>query len=306
MNISSSTARLQRTVLSSVAGLSVVATVLLLVALPSASTPKTAVHLPSGQAANAAFVKGLAMSGMTTSSSAVKPSGVSVAIKNYAFSPATLSVGVGSTVTWTNDDTAPHTVTVSSGPVKFASPTLQKGDTYSFTFTTPGTYSYYCAVHPSMTGSVVVTGSTSTPTATPTTSVPTTPTPTPTSTGGMPMPSGDSECAVSGALQTFLSHVNSAHLAESPGQQVQDILDLDSYIGNHLVLVERMLSPLTDGGLSSALSSLLSTFLTHVNSAHLDESPAQQVQDISDVNSYIGNHLVLVQHMLAGVEGLTC
>jgi hypothetical protein len=122
----------------------------------------------------------------------------------------------------------------------------------------------------------------------------------------MPMPSGGSTCAVSSGLQTLLTHINTAHLDESPAQQVSDILNLDTYIGNHLVLVERILAPLTGGGLTSALSNLLSTFLTHVNTAHLDEPPAQQVSDILNVNTYIGNHLALVQHMLSGFEGLAC
>lgn len=122
----------------------------------------------------------------------------------------------------------------------------------------------------------------------------------------MPPPSGSSDCAVSSGLQTLLTHINSAHLDESPAQQVSDILNLDSYIGNHLVLVQRILSPLTDGGLTNALSGLLSTFLTHVNTAHLDEPPAQQVSDILNVNTYVGNHLALVQHMVSGFEALAC
>jgi hypothetical protein len=107
-------------------------------------------------------------------------------------------------------------------------------------------------------------------------------------------------------LQTLLTHINTAHLGESPGQQVNDVLNVDQYIGNHLVLVQRILQPLTGGGLTSALSGLLQTFLTHVNSAHLGESPGQQVNDILNVNSYIGNHLVLVQHMLSNTESLLC
>ena len=80
-----------------------------------------------------------------------------VMIMNYAYSPASLSVAVGDTVTWTNMDTAPHTVTVTSGPVQFNSGNLQKGQSYSYTFTTAGTYKYYCAVHPDMKASVTVT-----------------------------------------------------------------------------------------------------------------------------------------------------
>ena len=172
-------------------------------------------------------------------------------------------------------------MTIQSGPVTFGSPTLQKGDSFTYTFTTPGTYTYYCAVHPTMTASVVVTGS-STPTpitSTPTTTgTPTSSTPAPSmSSSGMPMPGsgGGESCAVSTGLQTLLTHINSAHLNESVGQQAQDILNVDQYIGNHLVLVEHILSPLTDGGLSGALSNLLSTFLGHVNSAHLDEPVGQ-------------------------------
>jgi plastocyanin len=60
-------------------------------------------------------------------------------------------------------DSAPHTVTVSSGPEKFGSPNLQKGDSFSYKFTKPGTYDYYCAVHPDMKGSVTVTGGATTP-----------------------------------------------------------------------------------------------------------------------------------------------
>jgi plastocyanin len=289
-------------VLATVAGFSVTATVLALFALASAPAKATVIHLPSAAAANAAYEKGL--------QTASTVSGVPVAIQNYAFAPAALTVPVGTKVTWTNDDTAPHTVTISSGPVTFSSPSLQKGDTYSFTFTTPGTYSYYCAVHPSMTAKVIVTGSTSTPppTVTPTTTMPTPSTPisTPTSTMSMPSGGGSESCAISSGLQTLLTHINSAHLDESPAQQVSDILNLDTYIGNHLVLVQRILGPLTGGGLTGALSDLLSTFLTHVNTAHLDEPPAQQVSDILNINTYVGNHLALVQHMVSGFESLAC
>src|SRR5689334_22645512 len=81
---------------------------------------------------------------------------INVMIEHYQFSPADLSVHVGDTVTWTNMDDAPHTVTTSSGPDKISSPTLNKGDTFSFTFTKTGVYAYYCAVHPDMKGSVNV------------------------------------------------------------------------------------------------------------------------------------------------------
>lgn len=300
--------QMTRRALATTAGLSIAATVFGLAALSNGTPAAKTVHLPSAKAANAAFVSGLLSS--TDPLPAAKPAttgNVQVAIENYAFSPAALTVAAGTKVTWTNKDTAPHTVTVSSGPVKFSSPSLQKGDTYTFTFTAAGTYSYYCAVHPSMVAKVVVTGSTpptTTPSKTPTTSS------APTSTSmPMPMPTssgGAATCAVSSGLQTLLTHIDTAHLQESPGQQVNDILNVDSYIGNHLVLVEKILDPLTSGGLTNAVSGLLQTLLTHVDTAHLGESPGQQVNDILDLNSYIGNHLALVNNMLSSTQSLLC
>ncbi|MGW3414942.1 cupredoxin domain-containing protein [Streptomyces sp. NPDC000888] len=80
----------------------------------------------------------------------------SVTMKGYAFSPASLSVPVGSTVTWTNQDTAPHDVKTTSGPVSIHSPMLDKGESWSFTFSTAGSYGYYCTVHPDMTAGITV------------------------------------------------------------------------------------------------------------------------------------------------------
>jgi len=225
-------------------------------------------------------------------------------IMNYAFSPSSLTVAAGSTITWTNMDTAPHTVTVSSGPVKFNSPTLQKGDTFTYTFAKAGTYQYYCAVHPDMKASVTVTGDTPTPTPTPTptTSAPTTPTPTPTTSS----PSPSEECAVSSALQTFLTHLNAAHLSESPAQQVQDILNLDNYLKMHMVLIENMLAPLTNGGLTDIISGDLTTIFTHIETAHLGESPTQQLQDILNTDQYLKMHMAWIESLVAPIAAETC
>ena len=83
------------------------------------------------------------------------PQPVSISISNFAFSPSQISVKAGTKVTWTNNDSASHTVTSNNGA--FGSGTLGTGATYSFVFKTPGTYSYHCAIHPSMTATVVVT-----------------------------------------------------------------------------------------------------------------------------------------------------
>jgi amicyanin len=77
-----------------------------------------------------------------------------VKIDNFTFNPPRLVVKAGTTVTWDNDDDIPHTVVATAKA--FRSKTLDTEDKYSFTFTTPGTYEYFCSLHPHMTGSIVV------------------------------------------------------------------------------------------------------------------------------------------------------
>jgi len=80
-----------------------------------------------------------------------------VTIKNFAFSPAILTIKTGTTVTWTNQDGAPHQVASDPGtPVAFSSDSLANGASFQFTFTQPGTYAYYCTIHPSMKGTIIV------------------------------------------------------------------------------------------------------------------------------------------------------
>lgn len=80
-----------------------------------------------------------------------------VSIADFAYSPESITVKAGTAVTWTNQDTVGHTVTTEDGSEGPDSETLAKGDAYSYTFNTPGTYNYYCAPHPYMKGTVVVT-----------------------------------------------------------------------------------------------------------------------------------------------------
>ena len=83
-----------------------------------------------------------------------KPDLIEVRIDNFSFGPTELTVMAGDTVTWTNRDDIPHTV-VSTDKV-FKSKVLDTDEKFSFTFTTPGTYPYFCSIHPKMTGRVVV------------------------------------------------------------------------------------------------------------------------------------------------------
>jgi plastocyanin len=81
---------------------------------------------------------------------------ITVVIDNFNFTPRDLSISAGDTVTWINRDDVPHTATSNDDPAAFDSKALDTDDKYSFTFARPGTYKYYCKVHPHMTGSVVV------------------------------------------------------------------------------------------------------------------------------------------------------
>ena len=91
----------------------------------------------------------------TTADSPAPQGGTAVTISDFKFNPATLTVPVGTTVTWTNNDEEPHTIAAKDG--SFHSPGMDTHGTYSFTFTTPGSYDYICSIHPFMTGTVVVT-----------------------------------------------------------------------------------------------------------------------------------------------------
>jgi plastocyanin len=77
-----------------------------------------------------------------------------VKIVNFSFTPATLTVSAGTTVKWTNQDSAAHTVTANDG--SFDSGQMAQGATFSFTFSKAGTFSYKCGNHPTMLGKVIV------------------------------------------------------------------------------------------------------------------------------------------------------
>ncbi len=77
-----------------------------------------------------------------------------IGIKQFKYGPPILSVPVGTTVTWVNHDEEPHTITSATGA--FSSTGLANDDTFAQTFTKPGTYQYFCAIHPYMKGTLVV------------------------------------------------------------------------------------------------------------------------------------------------------
>jgi plastocyanin len=125
-----------------------------------ASPGRSLPGLPGASGSGSPSMPGMDMpsSSATGTAKAQAPvSGNAVAIKGFAFSPASLTVKAGTTVTWTNQDSDAHTVTSdgSGGPLN--SKAMNTGDTFTFTFAKAGTYKYLCTIHPFMTATVTVT-----------------------------------------------------------------------------------------------------------------------------------------------------
>jgi plastocyanin len=80
--------------------------------------------------------------------------GTQVALKNFAYDPANVTIKAGGSVTWTNQDSVTHDVTADNG--EFKSGSLANGATFSFTFAKAGTYPYHCGIHPTMKGTITV------------------------------------------------------------------------------------------------------------------------------------------------------
>jgi amicyanin len=248
-------------------------------AAPAAALPGVAEALPVAAAPAAAADSG-------SSGAAATAATTSITIMNYAYSPANVTIKVGDTVVWTNHDTAPHNVVISDGPVKFTSPTLNTGETFTYTFTVAGTYDYYCSIHPDMKASVTVEGDGGTD-----------PTPPP-ATGG---------CVSSDVLDAFMAHVKAAHLERSPFQQVTDILAVDQYVLTHTVWLEQVLQPVFDGTADQVVKDTLAPVIAHIQAAHLERSPLEQVNDILATDQYILTHTVWLETVLApAAEQLTC
>lgn len=117
-----------------------------------------------------------------------------VTIADFHFSPATTTIHVGDTITWSNSGPSSHTATASNG--SFNTGILKKGQSASHTFARPGTFSYVCQIHPFMHGTITVLAATTSTTTSPTTSTgataatPTAANPTATTTAGTPTPPG--------------------------------------------------------------------------------------------------------------------
>jgi plastocyanin len=119
-----------------------------------AGTPPDAVDVsPSPMASPAASPAASPVTSPAAGSPAAT-TGDTVAIRDFAFQPAALDVALGTTMTWTNEDSVQHTATADDG--SFDSGELAQDESFSHTFSTPGTFTYICTIHPSMTGAITV------------------------------------------------------------------------------------------------------------------------------------------------------
>ncbi len=121
---------------------------------PSAAPSVAPSTAPSVAPSAAASVAPSAAASVAPSAAASAATGDAVSIANFSFQPATITVPVGATVTWTNNDSAGHTVTANDG--SFKSDRLESGATFSQTFAKAGSFAYHCSIHPGMTGTVSV------------------------------------------------------------------------------------------------------------------------------------------------------
>ena len=128
----------------------ILAAMIILAVLLAACSPTPATTSTTAPAATSA-------SSSTSAATAAVPvtgSETQVTIKSFAFDPDSVTVKAGDTVTWTNQDSAAHTVTADDN--SWTSPNIAKGATFSHTFTTAGTVAYHCSIHPTMKATVVV------------------------------------------------------------------------------------------------------------------------------------------------------
>ena len=102
-----------------------------------------------------AFVAGAVLA-CVIAPSVAQNTAVPVMIDNFVFESARLTIKAGTTVTWTNRDDTPHTVAAKDRA--FKSKAMDTDESYSFTFSTPGEYNYFCSLHPHMVGTIVVEG----------------------------------------------------------------------------------------------------------------------------------------------------
>jgi plastocyanin len=212
------------------------------------------------------------------------PTKAAVPIKDNAYMPQTLTVKLGEAVVWTNMDKDPHTVTTTRAPVAFDSGVFKKGQSFSYTFTTPGTYTYYCAVHPDMVAEVKVLDKDGKEVANPAPAKPSNPiaqllapilpsSSQPTSQHAMQMPSGDTP----------------------PGGGMSGMGDQSGAASSDSSTAP---APYPYAPAADPVSGASDPFVKHLQAAHLSKGPGQQVQDIAEFDFWAKTHEALIRQML--------
>lgn len=128
--------------------------VLLLAACSGGGATSAPTSAPSAEASVEASAAASAPAAGAACSESAAAGEVAVAIADFAFSPADITATVGQTVTFTNNDSAPHTATLDDGSC--TTPNLDQGESGGLTFTAAGTYPFHCNVHPNMKGTITV------------------------------------------------------------------------------------------------------------------------------------------------------
>jgi len=119
--------------------------------MPISNTMRSALVAAALGAASATMLAAVVLPGWADTAAPAS----AVSIDNFTFGPQSVTVKAGTTVTWTNKDDIPHGI-ASANNAFTKSKALDTDDSYSFTFTTPGIYQYFCYIHPHMTGTIVV------------------------------------------------------------------------------------------------------------------------------------------------------
>ncbi|HEX3611386.1 MAG TPA: plastocyanin/azurin family copper-binding protein [Sporichthyaceae bacterium] len=205
-------------------------------------------------------------------------------IVKHAFSPATMTVPVGTVVTWTNEDDAPHTVTTTKAPVAFDSGAFAKGKAFSYTFAKPGTYEYYCAVHPDMKAVVTVVPAAPAAPATKATAKPTK-MPKAEITTATPTPPDKKPGTTEGGNSSSTPKDNMGSMS-APSQP-------DNGTATTPASSDDGWTPATD-----PVSGASDPFMKHLQAAHFNRSGAGQVHDIADFDTWMLSHEYLFRQML--------
>jgi len=122
------------------------------IARPHATRRRSCALLLSG---SLCLVMGASPPAGAANEAAPKAQAQQIEIRNFAFAPKSLTVRAGTRVVWTNRDEEPHVIT-SAGSLFASSKGLDTSDSYAVTFSKPGTYAYYCSIHPMMVGTIIV------------------------------------------------------------------------------------------------------------------------------------------------------